>query len=228
MSSADGNNPGKKKKTVLLVTLIGLAVAAVATAAVLWLFVFNWERDFQKHVEERNWEEAGALYEKRVIGNEKREEKADEILREAVDLLKEGYNSDFMDYAVVERHLEAVGEFWDDPYVRTTAEELRGLQGQKEIFGTWRATEVEAMGVSVRVDEYLESMGMGDTKMEMSIEEDGSFSMDMAGERFEGTWEYSGSTLTLTVDGSDETAEYKDGKLTMEESGVKIVFENYG
>ncbi len=50
MSSADGNNPGKKKKTVLLVTLIGLAVAAVATAAVLWLFVFNWERDFQKHV----------------------------------------------------------------------------------------------------------------------------------------------------------------------------------
>ncbi|MCI9068947.1 MAG: DUF4923 family protein [Lachnospiraceae bacterium] len=93
------------------------------------------------------------------------------------------------------------------------------------VVGAWKATEVEAMGVNVKVDEYLKQMGMDDMKMDMDIKSDGKFSMDLMGQQAEGTWKYSGSTLTLTVDGEDAKAEYKDGKITMEESGVKIIFE---
>ncbi|MCI8274460.1 MAG: lipocalin family protein [Lachnospiraceae bacterium] len=105
---------------------------------------------------------------------------------------------------------------------------LAGCGGGKDsspVVGTWKATEVEAMGVNVKVSEYLEQMGMGDVKMELSVKDDGKFSMDLMGQQAEGTWKYSGSTLTMTVDGSDAKAEYKDGKLTMEESGAKIIFE---
>ena len=105
---------------------------------------------------------------------------------------------------------------------------LAGCGGGKDsspVVGTWKATEVEAMGVNVKVDEYLKQMGMDDMKMDMDIKSDGKFSMDLMGQQAEGTWKYSGSTLTLTVDGEDAKAEYKDGKITMEESGVKIIFE---
>lgn len=105
---------------------------------------------------------------------------------------------------------------------------LAGCGGKKDaspVVGTWKATEVEAMGVNVKVDEYLEQMGMGDMKMEMSITDDGKFSMDMAGQQVEGTWKFSDSTLTLTAEGSDLDAEYKDGKITVDESGVKVIFE---
>ena len=109
-----------------------------------------------------------------------------------------------------------------------TVRALAGCGGGKDsspVVGTWKATEVEAMGVNVKVSEYLEQMGMGDVKMELSVKDDGKFSMDLMGQQAEGTWKYSGSTLTMTVDGSDAKAEYKDGKLTMEESGAKIIFE---
>ncbi len=100
-----------------------------------------------------------------------------------------------------------------------------GKKGDSPVVGTWKATAVEAMGVNVKVDEYLSQMGMSDMKMEMDIKSDGKFSMDLMGQQADGTWKYSGSTLTLTVDGSDAKAEYKDGKITMEESGAKIIFE---
>ncbi len=223
--SVDGGNFGKKKKTALIVTLVSVAVVLAATAAVLVLFVFNWERGFKKHVEERNWAKAEEVYEEKIDGNEKREEKADEILREAVDSLKEGYDSDFMEYSAVAEHLEAIEEFWDDSYVRRVSEEIASAEGQNALPGTWRATEIEAMGVTVNVSDYLEQMGMGDMKMEMSLTEDGRFGMDLMGRQVEGSWRYNGSTLTLTAEGEDLSAECEDGKITIEESGVKIIFE---
>ncbi len=217
--------PKKKGKKGLVIALVSLAAAAVVAAAVLILFVFNWERKLEEHVKERDWAEAGALYEEKVSGNDKREEKAGGILREAVDALKEGYDSDSMEYSAVMEHLEAIGEFWDDSYVQMAADEIRSAEGQNAVVGTWNATEVEAMGVNVKVSEYLEQMGLSDMKMEMVIAEDGRFSMDLMGQLAEGTWKYSGSTLTLTVDGEDAKADHEDGRLIIEESGVRIIFE---
>jgi hypothetical protein len=105
---------------------------------------------------------------------------------------------------------------------------LAGCGGKKSsdpVVGDWKMTKVEAMGVSMGVDEYLEMAGMGDMKMEMSIKDNGKFSMDLVGESGDGTWEYKEPTLTLTSDGESVTAEYKDETITLEMSGVSMIFE---
>lgn len=105
---------------------------------------------------------------------------------------------------------------------------LAGCGGKKSsapVVGDWKMTKVEAMGVSMSVDEYLEAAGMGDMKMEMSIKDNGKFSMDVVGESGTGTWKYEEPTLTLD-DGTDSvTAEYKDGVITLSMSGVDMIFE---
>ncbi|MCI9486354.1 MAG: lipocalin family protein [Lachnospiraceae bacterium] len=105
---------------------------------------------------------------------------------------------------------------------------LAGCGGKKSsapVVGDWKITKIEAMGVSMGVDEYLSAAGMGDVKMEMSIKDNGKFSMDIVGESGTGTWKYEEPTLTLD-DGSDTvTAEYKDSTIVLEMSGVSMIFE---
>lgn len=105
---------------------------------------------------------------------------------------------------------------------------LTGCGGKKSsapVVGDWKITKIEAMGVSMGVDEYLSAAGMGDVKMEMSIKDNGKFSMDIVGESGTGTWKYEEPTLTLD-DGSDTvTAEYKDSTIVLEMSGVSMIFE---
>ncbi|MCI8464918.1 MAG: lipocalin family protein [Lachnospiraceae bacterium] len=105
---------------------------------------------------------------------------------------------------------------------------LAGCGGKKSsdpVVGEWKMTKVEAMGVSMSVEEYLQAAGMGDMKMEMSIKDNGKFSMDVVGESGDGTWKYKDPVLTLTADGESVEAEYKDGTITMEMSGVAMIFE---
>lgn len=105
---------------------------------------------------------------------------------------------------------------------------LAGCGGKKSsapVVGEWKMTKVEAMGVSMSVEEYLQASGMGDMKMEMSIKDNGKFSMDVVGESGDGTWEYKEPDLTLTVDGESVKAEYKDNTITLEMSGVAMIFE---
>ncbi len=105
---------------------------------------------------------------------------------------------------------------------------LAGCGGKKSsapVVGDWKITKIEAMGVRMVVDEYLSAAGMGDVKMEMSIKDNGKFSMDIVGESGTGTWKYEEPTLTLD-DGSDTvTAEYKDSTIVLEMSGVSMIFE---
>ena len=105
---------------------------------------------------------------------------------------------------------------------------LAGCGGKKSsapVVGDWKITKIEAMGVSMGVDEYLSAAGMGVVKMEMSIKDNGKFSMDIVGESGTGTWKYEEPTLTLD-DGSDTvTAEYKDSTIVLEMSGVSMIFE---
>ena len=99
--------------------------------------------------------------------------------------------------------------------------------GKKEsspVVGEWKATKMESMGMSVDLKELKEA-GIDDVSIEMSIKDDGTFSMDALGESGDGTWKYSGSTLTLTVDGEDQKAEYKDGTIILDIEGSTVVFE---
>ncbi len=98
-----------------------------------------------------------------------------------------------------------------------------GSKGDSDapVVGDWKLATVEAMGVSMTVDEFAALSGSDDVKMEMSIKADGKFSASLGDISGEGTWEYTEPTLTLSSDGESMTGEYKDGKLTlqMEEAG---------
>lgn len=65
-------------------------------------------------------------------------------------------------------------------------------------------------------------------KLDFSLElkEDGKASMSMMGESMgDGEWKQDGSTVTLTFEGESAQAEYKNGKITLEMDGDKVIFE---
>lgn len=102
------------------------------------------------------------------------------------------------------------------------------------VVGDWKLTTVEAMGQTANVEEYATLTGMSadDVKMELSIKDDGTFTIEagsvFGGESGKGKWDYKEPTLTLDYEGKT-TCEYKDGKLVMslEEGGqsVSVTFE---
>lgn len=102
------------------------------------------------------------------------------------------------------------------------------------VVGDWKMTTVEAMGQTANVEDYANMTGMSadDVKMNLSIKDDGTFTIDagsiFGGASGEGKWDYKEPTLTLDYEGKT-TCEYKDGKLVMslEEGGqsVSVTFE---
>lgn len=92
-------------------------------------------------------------------------------------------------------------------------------KNQAPVVGEWKMTTIEISGVTMDVDQFLSIAGQEDTKMNMTIKEDGTFFMDVVGEQAEGTWEYKEPKCTLTVDGDSIDAEYKDGKLVIDMDG---------
>lgn len=63
------------------------------------------------------------------------------------------------------------------------------------------------------------------TKIEMTFKEDGTLTMSAAGAEMSGTWTGSGSSYTLTADGSSMDITLKDGKIVMEEDGQKVTLK---
>lgn len=108
-----------------------------------------------------------------------------------------------------------------------------GSEGSKEktpdIVGTWKASTVEAAGVTVDFNKYAEQLGQDaeSIKTDMEIKEDKTFSMDMMGQTTEGTWEEKNGKYILTVDGLDQEVSITDGKLVFEEktANIKLTFE---
>ncbi len=128
-----GGKPSKKKKA-LIITLSCIAVALAAAVAVLVFLLLSPENKLKQCVEDRDWPAACALYEERFRDNEKKQEKADEILRDAVDALKEEFAAGTMDYSTVKRHLKGIEDFWDDPHVEDALEFVRELGDSREAF----------------------------------------------------------------------------------------------
>ena len=93
------------------------------------------------------------------------------------------------------------------------------------VVGTWKATQVEAAGVQVSLEDFAQSTG---TELAISIElrADGTFSMSMNDEvQGEGTYEVKGNTVALTADGATLNATLEDGKMTIDASGSKVILE---
>lgn len=110
---------------------------------------------------------------------------------------------------------------------------LAGCGGKKdstpEIVGTWKVSAVETAGVSVNFAKYAEQLGQdADTiVMELTAKEDKTFTMDIMGQKSDGTWEEKDGKFVLTMDGQNQEITIKDGKLTFSEeaTGIIMTFE---
>ncbi len=126
--------PKKKKKKVLIITLSCVVAVLAVTVAILLFLLLSPENKLKKCIEDRDWSAAATLYEEHFRGDEKREEKAGEILREAVDALREEFVAGTMDYSTVKRHLKGMEGFWDDDYVKDALEFVRELSDSRDAF----------------------------------------------------------------------------------------------
>ena len=130
-----GEEPAKKKKKRALIITLACVVAALAVTVVILVFLlFSPENKLKKCVEDRDWSAAADLYEEHFQGNEKKEAKADEILRKAVDALREEFVAGTMDYSTVKRHLKGIEDFWDDDYVEEALDYVRELSDSRDAF----------------------------------------------------------------------------------------------
>ncbi|MGI6498395.1 MAG: lipocalin family protein [Oscillospiraceae bacterium] len=96
------------------------------------------------------------------------------------------------------------------------------------IVGKWKLTNMEVGGATIDVQTFIEEYAQGEDASQMDIsfemKEDGVFTGLVAGEAAEGTWKKEADGYTLTVDGQDQSATVKDGKLVFEEDGMKMIF----
>lgn len=104
---------------------------------------------------------------------------------------------------------------------------LAGCGGSKAapVVGTWNATTIEMEGSTIKIDEWLSLAGLSDMKNEMELKSDGKLTVDLMGEQGEGTWKYEEPKVTLTIEGDDTVAEYKDGKIVLDLDGAVMTFE---
>ncbi len=123
-----------KKKKALIITLVSVLAAAIIALAVAAFLLSNPMNKFKSAIRDRDWTRAESLYEDKFEGNEKKEAKADELLKEEVEKLKSAYASGEMDYQNVKRHLTAIEDFWDDSCVEVALEEIRGLYDSRSAF----------------------------------------------------------------------------------------------
>ena len=127
-----GGPPKKKKKTALIVTLSSIVAVLLIAVVVLLFLILSPENKLKKHIENRDWTAAATLYEESFKG--KKEEKADEILRETVEEFKEEFVSGTMDYSTVKRYLKAIEGFWDDKCVKEALDFIRALNDSRMAF----------------------------------------------------------------------------------------------
>ena len=87
---------------------------------------------------------------------------------------------------------------------------------EDDILGTWYLNELTLNGTTVSPA----SVGM---TMSYTFKEGGELEVkgEMMGESNSttGTWSLDGSTITMTIEGSSQTATFADGKITMEDQG---------
>lgn len=97
------------------------------------------------------------------------------------------------------------------------------------VAGTYKMTSMSMGGTTIDVKQIAQLAGMSDDIFRLELNEDSSFVLtiyDGTGDTtMEGTWKASGSTLTLTMEGSDLKCKLEGKKITISEEGMEMVFE---
>lgn len=107
-----------------------------------------------------------------------------------------------------------------------------GGGGDTSAAGTYKLQTIEMSGMSMDLEQLAETAGVSADEMAINLDlkSDGNFTLDMsaleaADMSMSGTWEASGSNITLTVEGETINATLKDGVITMAEEGVSMTFK---
>lgn len=74
------------------------------------------------------------------------------------------------------------------------------------------------------IKDLLKTVGMTEDSMSLEIKKDGTFVLDLSGDKTEGKWKLDGSKITLTVDNDPLECDYEDGKITMDMGGTTLIF----
>ncbi len=104
--------------------------------------------------------------------------------------------------------------------------------GDSSAAGSYKLQTIEMSGVSMDLEQLATASGVSADEMTiiLDLKEDGNFSLDMsalesADMSMSGTWEGSGSSVKLTVEGETINCTLEDGVLTMAEEGVSMTFK---
>lgn len=95
----------------------------------------------------------------------------------------------------------------------------------KNFTGEWTLAGMEEEGESMNEEDLalMEEMGLVCT---LTLSEDKKAKIDLFGDAMEGTWEpKDASTVSITLDGSAAEGKLSGDKLTLEESGSKLIFK---
>lgn len=99
------------------------------------------------------------------------------------------------------------------------------------IVGTWTVETMEANGMTFDLAKLAGTPGLDEntkammTSMKITATADGKMKMEASSTTSEGTWKADGSNFIITSDGQDMNTSIKDGKMTMEFQGIKMIMK---
>lgn len=98
---------------------------------------------------------------------------------------------------------------------------LTGCGGSGVVGTTWKLDRGEASGVTVNAELLKSTVG----DMSIAFKDEKTCEMTVMGATAEGTYTLNGDKLVLTFNGSDQEATLDGNEITMEQSGIKIIFK---
>lgn len=96
----------------------------------------------------------------------------------------------------------------------------KGGNDAAKYVGEWNMVSMSEGDQTINAED-LAALGM---TMTLSLKDDNTMVMTMAGESQEGTWKVDGGKCVLTADGEDVSATLEDGQLVLAEENMKMTF----
>lgn len=100
--------------------------------------------------------------------------------------------------------------------------------GGSSAAGSYKLTEMNAAGVSMKLDELASMAGM-EINIVLELKDDGNFALDMSAlgqsESLSGTWKADGNNLVLSAEGEDLPVTFDGKTIVMEQDGQSLTFE---
>lgn len=154
-TKSNKNGAEKKKKFKIVPILLGLAVLGGAAGFGAFTIVNHPVNKIEKMVTDGNYKDAVALYNEKISGDEKNQEKVDEMMFGCIDTLMETYKNDNGMHDEVTRDLTAFASIENDAMSERAEEYLAKIQLNEEANEIYLEAEE-----SYEAGDYLTAMAL--------------------------------------------------------------------